>query len=205
MEYPVEIVTEPFSWSQIPQLMVQEYSWGGTYRPKVTAQMVFVKGKGFIIHMECDETHPLATFTENNTPVCQDSCMECFINCNPALGNGYINFETNANGALYNAFGPDRHHRQYLRDLGLEEPKVIICQNENGWSCEYTLSLDTVQALFHRDDFAEGDILKANFYKCGDKTEVAHYASWQPINRPAPDFHQPDFFGTLRITKSGII
>ena len=39
--------------------------------------------------------------------------------------------------------------------------------------------------------------IRANFYKCGDKTAHPHYVSWSPIDTPKPDFHRPDFFGEL--------
>ena len=32
--------------------------------------------------------------------------------------------------------------------------------------------------------------IRANFYKCGDKTAHPHYVSWAPINTPQPDFHR---------------
>ena len=41
--------------------------------------------------------------------------------------------------------------------------------------------------------------LKANFYKCGDLTAHTHFLSWSPIDAPKPDFHRPDFFGTLEL------
>ena len=39
--------------------------------------------------------------------------------------------------------------------------------------------------------------LRANFYKCGDKTAHPHYLSWSPIHTEKPDFHRPEFFGEL--------
>ena len=39
--------------------------------------------------------------------------------------------------------------------------------------------------------------LRANFYKCGDKTAHPHFLSWNPVGTPSPDFHRPDFFGEL--------
>ena len=39
--------------------------------------------------------------------------------------------------------------------------------------------------------------IRANFYKCGDKTAHPHYLSWSPIDTPKPDFHRPEFFGEL--------
>ena len=37
----------------------------------------------------------------------------------------------------------------------------------------------------------------ANMYKCGNKTVNKHYLSWTQIDIDAPNFHRPDFFGTI--------
>ncbi len=39
--------------------------------------------------------------------------------------------------------------------------------------------------------------MRGNFYKCGDETPQPHYISWNPIDMPTPNFHVPQFFGTL--------
>lgn len=39
--------------------------------------------------------------------------------------------------------------------------------------------------------------LRANFYKCADKTKRPHFLSWQPIALPRPNFHCPEFFGEI--------
>ena len=43
-----------------------------------------------------------------------------------------------------------------------------------------------------------GKTARANFYKCGDDMAVPHYISWNPIGCPRPDFHRPEYFGTLK-------
>ena len=43
----------------------------------------------------------------------------------------------------------------------------------------------------------DGKEIKANFYKCGDELQTPHFLSWNPIQIEQPDFHRPDFFGTL--------
>jgi hypothetical protein len=47
----------------------------------------------------------------------------------------------------------------------------------------------------HQIETVDGKTIKGNFYKCGDKTSVPHFLSWNPIILPSPDFHRPDFFG----------
>lgn len=39
--------------------------------------------------------------------------------------------------------------------------------------------------------------MRGNFYKCADLTTVPHYLSWSPVGTPSPDFHRPEYFGTL--------
>ena len=38
---------------------------------------------------------------------------------------------------------------------------------------------------------------KANFYKCGDETLHPHFGCWNPVVAEEPNFHLPEFFGTL--------
>ena len=39
--------------------------------------------------------------------------------------------------------------------------------------------------------------VRANFYKCGDKTAHPHFLSWNPVVSSKPDFHRPECFGEL--------
>ena len=45
----------------------------------------------------------------------------------------------------------------------------------------------------------DGQKVRGNIYKCGDKLPVPHFISWSPISTPAPDFHCPRFFGEMDI------
>ena len=62
---------------------------------------------------------------------------------------------------------------------------------------ELFVPLATVKAVWGKEDFASGDTIKANFYKCGDDMPQKHYLSWHPIRIEKPNFHRPDHFGTL--------
>jgi hypothetical protein len=43
----------------------------------------------------------------------------------------------------------------------------------------------------------KGKKCRANFYKCGDDLPEPHFLAWNMINTEEPDFHRPEFFGTL--------
>ena len=53
--------------------------------------------------------------------------------------------------------------------------------------------------FLHKISGLGGRYLRANFYKCGDLLSKPHFLSWQPITLPKPDFHQPSFFGLLKM------
>ena len=37
--------------------------------------------------------------------------------------------------------------------------------------------------------------------KCGDDLTVPHFLSWNPIKTEKPDFHRPEFFGTVKFVQ----
>ncbi len=51
----------------------------------------------------------------------------------------------------------------------------------------------------HKFHSWDGIKAKANVYKCGDNLSKPHFLSWNPIHHPTPNFHLPEFFGTLEL------
>jgi hypothetical protein len=69
------------------------------------------------------------------------------------------------------------------------------------WSLSYTLPFSLFETLYGSRP-NPGDTLRANFQKCGDKTQETHFGSWNPIRLSNPDFHRPEFFGYLILEKA---
>ena len=44
-----------------------------------------------------------------------------------------------------------------------------------------------------------GRVIRANCYKCGDKTVREHYMMWNPTTSDTPDFHRPQDFGEMEM------
>ena len=65
--------------------------------------------------------------------------------------------------------------------------------------CNWEVALVIPYTVFfkHHITSLDGKIITANFYKCGDELQTPHFLSWNPIKIEKPDFHRPDFFGTL--------
>ena len=179
---------------------IENYLWLEGYTPEVTARGVYVENKGFLIGMKCLEKFPKAVYTERDSPVCRDSCMEFFVNFSPETDERYINFEANAKGALHCKIGPGRENRIALAALPIPQPELTARVEEDSWSIRLFVPLGCITALYGRSEFHRGDRIRANFYKCGDETEKPHYGAWNFIDLSSPDFHRPEFFGEIELT-----
>ena len=137
--------------------------------------------------------------TEDNGRQWEDSCVEVFIQ-DPEKSD-YYNFEINALGKVLACYGPVREGRtrrpqeqmeQILR-FGHLEGGPLDKDGIQTWRVGVVIPFELIG--IHPDNLPHS--IRANFYKCGDKTAHPHYVSWSPIDTPKPDFHRPDFFGEL--------
>lgn len=185
-------------FSGVPKAEISHYKWEEGYAPKAFAQLLYVDGLGFALHMEVEEQDPKAVYTMYNQDVYKDSCMEFFVNFNPAQTK-YINFEMNSNGAFLSALRADRHDKTPIHQILSDLPAVRAEKGNGKWSVDAFFTLGQIETLFGKGAFQKGDEFCGNFYKCGDETPIPHYGMWSPVELEKPDFHQPAFFGTFVI------
>lgn len=136
---------------------------------------------------------PLATKTEDLQLVNEDACVEIFIG--DADNTHYWNFEFNAAGVC-NASHRKERKVDVVR-LNAEQLQSIKRFPVQLCAAHWSLLVGIPFALI-KLDLAHERARRANLYKCGDLTPMKHYASWNPINAPAPAFHLPEFFGEIQ-------
>ncbi len=193
---PHETDIGAIDWNTVPVAEVCHFRWLTGFAPKTTAQMVFVERYGFILRMACAEASPKADYHAYMDPVYTDSCMEFFADW---TGDGrYINMEMNANGALLSCIGADRHARIPIRDICGDIFPVAALIEGASWSVTARAPLSMLSAILGSPvEVTHGFAFRANFYKCGDETAIPHYGMWSPVGTEKPDFHRPEYFGTL--------
>lgn len=176
---------------------INKTPWGGSYLPECFAQVLFVEGDGFYAKMSVKEENPLITYKQGDfsDDVCDDSCMEWFINFAPDKTDNYINFEGTAAAALNCGVAPGREDRIPINEIAGYLPDLKAGRDGDFWWVEYHLSLDIITKVFGEVDTTSGAEYIGNFYKCGELTEEPHYLAWSQINLPDPDYHCPEFFG----------
>lgn len=171
------------------------------YKPEVKFNIAYSKNEIYIKYY-VTEDYVMAQKSESNQSVCQDSCVEFFVT--PVSDGPYYNFEFNPIGTCLLGKGHDRSDSKVqnpeliksirrLSSMGTEpfDEKV----GKQSWTLVVAIPLD----ILFGDPIPElsGRIIRANFYKCGDKLTKSHYLTWNPVGTEKPDYHRPEFFGVL--------
>lgn len=195
MNYTIKTITTKEDLGICPIFQVDQYNWGGDYRPKTYGQLGFIPGTGFYLKMHCEEKSPSCTYLKPNDPVCLDSAMEAFFEFYPQTHQGcYLNFEANSAGTLHAKYGYGRHDRQ-----GFPPELHTACQCkgmvfEDYWTLELLIPLTLIHHVYGESCFAKGDFITCNFYKIKESEGRTHFGSFTIIENDTPDFHLPEFF-----------
>lgn len=184
---------------QLPPQPIVCNNWPAQYPySPLTSFRIAHNGKEIFLRFDVRENNTMALVSENNGPVCTDSCVEFFFAPDK---EGYYNFEFNCIGKIRLGFRKTPADKTHAETETLRSIKCLSslgtanfpeCRGNNRWTLLVSIP---VGALFrHRYQNFSGMTARANLYKCGDHLSVPHFLSWCPIDSPAPDFHQPRFF-----------
>lgn len=181
---------------------IDSVNWPGQYPYRPLSSFVIAHSRTAIyidFFVRCNYLR--AVNYKNNSDVYQDSCVEFFVQPDPADPH-YFNFEFNCIGTIHTARRLDRHSGELLADDQLDRVmRYPSCgtkpfQEVEGmfnWNLLVAIPLDMIGVSCQNGPVK----MRGNFYKCADMTSVPHFLSWNPIDTPTPDFHRPEFFGDI--------
>ncbi len=200
------------SWAKAAPTPLSTHLWSETYptfHPS-TFQAIHTP-EAIHVRLHSSEFPITARIQEEGGPVHLDSCLEFFWSPDNTKPD-YFNFEFNPSGILHVKLGPDRHHRSLFpfdksllcvesavsgagigTDAGIGAGAGVGANDEAGWTICFCIPF----SLLHELGITPTLRSRANFYKCGDETPAPHFASWNPVTSPTPDFHRPIDFGEL--------
>ncbi len=191
--YSIFKVTDTPDWTRIPELAADTVLWEPDCGVRAFGQFCY-DDSNLYVHLRALEKDIRAEYTAPLSPVHEDSCLEFFFM--PETGDRYFNFEINPNGCLYLGFGHNRADRFALYRSDMEDIfNIVSDRTDDGWEVSYQIPLDFIRLYY--PDFEFSGTLRANVYKCGDLTAAKHYLSWNPVLSEKPDFHRPEYFGTM--------
>ncbi|MBO5974080.1 MAG: hypothetical protein J6Q16_05260 [Clostridia bacterium] len=158
-----------------------------------TAFRVLRDAEGLWVRFRTREHNLRAEVTQQNGAVCRDSCVEFFVSPDAEDGR-YMNFELNPKGIMHIGLGKERSGRVLIEDVR-SIFRVESDARDGDWSICWYVPDDFLLRYFGQIS----PVWRANFYKCGDHTDHPHYAVWNNVKTEKPDYHRPEFFGTLRV------
>lgn len=183
-------------WHAIPALEAANILWLPDAGIRMTQQICY-NNEALFIHQSAVEGNIRALHNDPLASVCEDSCMEFFF-CPEQDSDRYFNFEWNLNGCLYLGFHDgEKTAVRLLPQNAIEQFSFCGRSTETGWEIFYRIPLGFIQMFCPDFSFAPGVTIRANCYKCGDKTEKPHYLSWNPCTCEYPNFHRPSDFGCM--------
>ena len=174
--------------------------------PKVQAKLLYDEKFVYVIfHVE--DRFVRAIMEKLNDNVCRDSCVEFFFTPNSDISTGYFNIEINCIGTMLLYHQLERGEKRTIVEpsdaerikrfaslKGVIDTEIAEPVN---WTLEYCVPIEMLAKYTRVEKPAPGAIWRANFYKCADETLHPHWLTWSEVKLPRPDFHQPQFFGTL--------
>lgn len=172
------------------------------YCPEVKFRMAHT-GDSLLIEYTVREESVRAVAPADNGRVWEDACCEFFFS--PADDGVYYNVESNCAAQVLVECGSGRGALRKKADPELLKT-IDRCSSlgrepfeERIGDCQWRMTLVVPKEVFfqHPIDSFSGLTARGNFYKCGDKLQTPHFLSWNRILTEKPDFHRPDFFGTL--------
>jgi hypothetical protein len=206
---PVEIDSnwDKSTWSEIPALSLNNHmGYEPDYRPDVQARVAYDEHAIYVI-FHVDDRFVRCVVDEYQGPVYTDSCVEFFFVPGSDISNGYFNLEVNCGGTALFAFQKQRGVGRinipesiFERiDLAHSMPRIVEPEITDPvtWTIEYRIPFDILTQYTEVTHPAPGVEWRANFYKIGDETSNPHWLTWSFVNHPEPDFHRPEFFGSL--------
>ena len=92
------------------------------------------------------------------------------------------------------AYDLDNEYAPSFTLLNDNDPEI---KEKITWYIEYKIPFRVISKYFGNGDPKSKTIWKGNFYKCADETSHPHWLTWNKVDYPTPNFHLPQFFGTL--------
>ena len=162
------------------------------YSPAPATCFKLLRGRdGISVMMHTEEKNLKAVCKTENGDVYKDSCMEFFFK--PDVHDPrYLNFEFNPNGILSLGIRATRKNKEHI-DVDRRIFNIVSIANDGDWTLKFYIPDSFLLSYFKEIS----PVCKGNFYKCGDETDHPHFGAWSEIETASPDFHVPDFFGTI--------
>ncbi|MCH6236684.1 carbohydrate-binding family 9-like protein [Cognataquiflexum rubidum] len=194
-------------WKNVPALEIANYMGNKPqFLPTTFAKLLYDDENIYGILM-VEDRFVQCLVQETNGHVSGDSCVEFFFspdNSNPLF---YFNLEINCGGVpLLQFVTVPRKEYIFLKEREISKVEIAHSmqkmvfpeiKEDTVWTIEFKLPLKILEKYAAITQPKSGVKWTANFYKTASTTSNPHYLTWSKVDNSKPDFHLPQFFGTL--------
>lgn len=204
---PIDANWEKEVWQEVPAAEIALHMGENpAFSPTTQVKLRYDKQHIYGI-FKVEDRYVRCVVEEINGPVSTDSCVEFFFAPDSRSPLEYFNLEINCSGVpLFHYVTAPRKTYEVVDAKKIE--KIDIAHSLSGkidpeiqepltWYIEFKLPLKLLKQYRNISTPAPGVRWKANFYKTGSKTSNPHYFTWNEVVNHRPDFHLPQYFGTL--------
>ena len=192
-------------WKKIKEIKISNYMGDlPPFRPEAKAKMMYDQDHLYLIFKVEDRYVRIQTDNFNG-PVSGDACVEFFFSPDKDWPLRYFNLEINAGGTPLMAFHADGVRKNLSEEdftqveIAHSLPKKLEQEISDPvtWTIECKFPIEILKKYAHVTQPGKGVNWKANFYKVSSRSSNPHYLTWSVVDHPTPQFHLPQYFGTL--------
>lgn len=208
---PVEInsIWDKEPWKNMPALHIDNYMGDAPdYKLNVEAKVGYDDDAIYVIYQVKDQ-FVNCVLDQYQDPVSRESAVEFFFTPGTEISKGYFNLEINCGGTALFKFQKAARKGQVgipkstfdKIEIAHSLPRIVDPEIEEPitWTIEFRIPFDILDEYYDEVIYpAPGVEWKANFYKIASKTSHPHYLTWSFVDHPKPQFHLPEYFGTLK-------
>ncbi len=190
------------SLAVLPKTKINNQPWPNYKSNCETNFTIAHNGEAIFLQYEvAEDVIRVNTYTTNGA-VNKDNCVEFFVSF--GTEKKYYNIEINCAGISRVAYGAGRSNRILLNTEAINKIKThteIKTAPTNSltkyvWQITLIIPIEVFEhsqlKTLHKNSGY------GNFFKCGDDLPQKHFYSWNMIEATTPDFHLPQFFGSLK-------
>lgn len=186
----------------LPHFPISHQPWPKFKSNSQTSFVIAHTGATICLKFYVKEDVIKVTSYQTNGRVHKDNCVEFFVSF--GADKKYYNIEFNCMGICLIGFGEKRLNRVLLTDTLIAKVKTHIkiittpmnSTNKYAWEITAIIPIEVFEAAnlssFNKLSGA------GNFFKCGDDLPKPHFYCWKMIESETPNFHLPEFFGSLK-------
>ncbi|WXL25722.1 carbohydrate-binding family 9-like protein [Ectopseudomonas mendocina] len=201
-------------WQTADVMSIDQFRRESSHHRPITQAKLLYSEQGVQGIFKVQDRYVRCVTTQFQDMVCNDSCVEIFLQPKPQAsdGNGYISVEMSGNGTLLSYYITDAERTadgfKAFSKLTPEQGQQIRVQSTlpavvepeitepTEWCLEFFIPFSVLEAYVGKLGQLSGQTWRINLFKCADQTSHPHWASWQPV--PELNFHMPDTFGWVR-------